>query len=176
MSQIWNIDPSHTSLEFAVRHMMISTVRGSLKVSGGTVQLSTNNELLGVEAQIDASTINTGDAQRDGHLNSADFFDSATHPVIRFKSTNVTAQGNNQYKVTGDLTIRGKSKVITLEVETSQSAKDPWGNTKIAATGSTKISRKEWGLVWNQALETGGVLVSDEVKIVLDVQAAAPQA
>jgi polyisoprenoid-binding protein YceI len=172
MSQNWNIDPSHTSLEFAVRHMMISTVRGSFKVTGGTVELDENNALLGVEAQIDTSTVNTNDAQRDGHLNSADFFDSATHPTISFKSTNVSALGNNNYKVEGHLTIRGETKPITLDVETSATGKDPWGNTKIAASGTTKISRKEWGLVWNTALETGGVLVGDEVKISLDVQAA----
>ncbi len=176
MSQIWNIDPSHTSLEFAVRHMMISTVRGSFKVTGGTVELDPNGALLGVEANIETGSISTGDAQRDGHLNAPDFFDSVAHPVITFKSTSVAAVSNNTYKLEGHLTIRGEAKPVTLEVETSQTAKDPWGNTKIAATGTTKISRKEWGLVWNQALETGGVLVSDEVKITLDVQAAAPAA
>ena len=176
MSQIWNIDTSHTSLEFAVRHMMISTVRGSFKVTGGTVQLGDHNTLLGVEASIDTSSVNSGDAQRDGHLNAADFFDSATHPVISFKSTNVDSVSANTYKVTGDLTIRGETKSVVLDVETSQLAKDPFGNTKIAAEASTKISRKEWGLVWNAALETGGVLVSDEVKISLDIQAVAPKA
>lgn len=176
MSQIWIIDPSHTSLEFAVRHMMISTVRGSFKVTGGTVTLGDNHALLGVEATIETASISTKDAQRDGHLNSPDFFDSANHPTISFKSTGVSPLGGNNYKVEGHLTIRGEAKPVTLEVETSQAAKDPWGNTKIAASGSTKISRKEWGLVWNQALETGGVLVGDEVKITLDVQAAAPSA
>ncbi len=176
MSQNWNIDPSHTSLEFAVRHMMISTVRGSFKVTDGTVQISEDGKLLGVEANIETASINTKDPQRDGHLNAADFFDSATHPNISFKSTNVTATSTNNYNVEGHLTIRGETKPVTLEVETSQTAKDPWGNTKIAASGTTKISRKEWGLVWNQALEAGGVLVGDEVKITLDVQAAAPAA
>ena len=176
MSQTWNIDPSHTSLEFAVRHMMISTVRGSFKVSGGTVELDDQGKLLGVEANIETASVSTKDAQRDGHLNSPDFFDSANHPTISFKSTNVQASGDHNYKVEGHLTIRGETKPVTLDVETSQQAKDPWGNTKIAASGTTKISRKEWGLVWNTALETGGVLVGDEVKITLDVQAAAPSA
>jgi polyisoprenoid-binding protein YceI len=176
MSQTWNIDPSHTSLEFAVRHMMISTVRGSFKVSGGGVELDDQGKLLGVEATIETASVNTKDTQRDGHLNSPDFFDSANHPNITFKSTNVQANGDNNYKVEGHLTIRGETKPVTLEVETSQTQKDPWGNTKIAANGTTKISRKEWGLVWNAALESGGVLVADEVKITLDVQAAAPSA
>lgn len=176
MSQTWNIDPSHTSLEFAVRHMMISTVRGSFKVSGGGVELDEQGKLLGVEATIETASVNTKDAGRDGHLNAADFFDSATHPNITFKSTNIAALGDNNYKVEGHLTIRGETKAVTLDVETSATGKDPWGNTKIAASGTTKISRKEWGLVWNQALEAGGVLVGDEVKITLDVQAAAPAA
>jgi polyisoprenoid-binding protein YceI len=171
MSQVWNLDASHTSLSFSVRHMMISTVRGSLKLQGGHVTTDDTGKLESIEATVDVTSINTADGQRDGHLNSPDFFDSASHPTMTFKSTSITPKGANEYTVTGDLTIRGTTKPVTLEVETTETAKDPWGQTKIAATATGKINRKDWGLVWNQVLETGGMLVSEEVKLTLDVQA-----
>ena len=174
MSQTWNIDPSHTSVTFAVKHMVIATVRGSLKLTSGTAQMGDDGKLLGVEAVIDATTINTADAGRDGHLNSLEFLDTANHTALTFKSTGVQALGGNGYKVTGDLTIRGTTNPIILDVETTPAGKDPWGNTRMAATATGKLSRKEWGLVWNQTLETGGLLVSDEVKLTLDVQAVQP--
>ncbi len=175
MSQTWNLDTTHTSLAFSVRHLMIATVRGSLKVTGGSVQTDENGKLLGIEATIDATSINTGEAQRDGHLNAPDFFDTANHPTVSFKSTDIQALGGHEYKVTGDLTIRGTTNPVTLEVETTPViAKDPFGMTRVAASATGKISRKEWGLVWNQALELGGVAVSDEVKLTLDAQAVQP--
>ena len=171
MSQNWNLDASHTSLSFSVRHMMIATVRGQLKLTGGMVQTDESGKLERIEAVIDATSINTSDAQRDGHLNAPDFLDTAAHPTLTFTSTGIEVVSSNEYKVTGDLTIRGTTKPVTLAVETSETAKDPWGQTKIAATAIGKINRKDWGLVWNQALEAGGVLVSDEIKLTLDVQA-----
>lgn len=171
MSQNWNLDASHTSLSFSVRHMMIATVRGQLKLTSGTVQTDESGKLEKIEAVIDATSINTADAQRDGHLNAPDFLDTAAHPTLTFSSTGIEAVGGNEYKVTGDLTIRGTTNPVTLSVETTETAKDPWGQTKIAATATGKINRKDWGLVWNQVLEAGGVLVSDEIKLTLDVQA-----
>jgi polyisoprenoid-binding protein YceI len=152
MSQIWNIDASHTSLDFAVKHMAISTVRGHFRALSGTVTTNDSGALEGIEASIDASSIDTKDAQRDGHLKSPDFFDVANHPTINFKSTNVQAKGGNEYTVTGDLSMHGITKPVTLEVETVPPIKDPWGLTRTAASASGKISRKEWDLTWNQVL------------------------
>jgi polyisoprenoid-binding protein YceI len=175
MSQNWNLDPSHTSISFAVKHMVIATVRGSMKLQSGKAVMDDNGKLLEFDATIDASSINTADAQRDGHLNSPDFLDTANHATLTFKSTSVQPKGDNEYAVTGDLTIRGTTNPVTLEVETTPAGKDPWGNPRIAASATGKLSRKEWGLVWNQALEAGGVLVSDEVKLTIDAQAVPAQ-
>ncbi len=168
----WNLDPSHTNVSFAVRHLMFATVRGHMNLADGTVQTDDNGKLISFEANINPATVNTGDAQRDGHLQSPDFFDVANHPSINFKSTSVTSTGNDNYTVSGDLTIRGTSKPVQLTITFNGSGKDPWGNTKASAEATSTINRKDWGLVWNQALETGGVLVSDEVKITIDAQAA----
>jgi polyisoprenoid-binding protein YceI len=176
MSQIWNIDASHTSLDFAVKHMAISTVRGHFRALSGTVTTNPSGALEGFEASIDASSIDTKDAQRDGHLKSPDFFDVANHPTINFKSTNVQAKGGNEYTVTGDLSMHGITKPVTLEVETVPPIKDPWGLTRTAASATGKISRKEWDLTWNQVLELGALLVSDEIKITLEVEAVIPPA
>lgn len=172
----WNIDTAHTSLEFAVKHMAISTVRGRLKATAGTVTTNDDGTLQSVEATLDASTIETGEVQRDGHLKSPDFLHAEEHPSLTFKSTNVQKTGANTYKVTGDLTIRGQAKPVTLEVETVDPIKDPYGMNRVAANATTKISRKEWGLTWNQVLELGALLVGDEVKVTLDVQAVRPAA
>jgi polyisoprenoid-binding protein YceI len=170
----WNIDPSHTDLEFSVRHMAISTVKGRFQALSGNVETDETGALKTVKVSVDTNSINTGDAQRDGHLKSPDFFDAAANPTVDFISTQVLSKGGNSYSVTGDLTMNGQTKPVTLEVETTPAIKDPFGLTRTAASGSGKISRKEWGLTWNQALELGGVLVSDEVKINLEVQAIIP--
>jgi polyisoprenoid-binding protein YceI len=170
----WNIDASHTDLEFSVRHMAISTVKGRFQALSGNVETDANGALKAVKVSVDANSINTGDAQRDGHLKSPDFFDTATNPTVDFVSTQVLSKGGNNYSVTGNLTMNGQTKPVTLEVETTPAIKDPFGLTRTAASGSGKISRKDWGLTWNQALELGGVLVSDEVKINLEVQAIIP--
>jgi polyisoprenoid-binding protein YceI len=170
----WNIDASHTDLEFSVRHMAISTVKGRFQALSGNVETDEAGALKAVTVSVDANSINTGDVQRDGHLKSPDFFDTATNPTVDFVSTQVLSKGGNNYSVTGNLTMNGQTKPVTLEVETTPAIKDPFGLTRTAASGSGKISRKEWGLTWNQALELGGVLVSDEVKINLEVQAIIP--
>jgi polyisoprenoid-binding protein YceI len=176
MSQIWNIDASHTSLDFAVKHMAISTVRGHFRALSGTITTTDSGALESIEANIDASSIDTKDAQRDGHLKSPDFFDVANHPTISFKSTNIQAKGGNEYTVTGDLSMHGITKAVTLEVETVPPIKDPWGLTRTAASATGKISRKEWDLTWNQVLELGALLVGDEVKLTLEVEAVIPPA
>ena len=170
----WNIDASHTDLEFSVRHMAISTVKGRFQALSGHVETDEADALKAVKVSVDANSINTGDAQRDGHLKSPDFLNTEANSTIDFVSTQVLSKGGNHYSVTGNLTLNGQTKPLTLEVETVPAIKDPFGLTRTAASGSGKISRKDWGLTWNQALELGGVLVSDEVKINLEVQAIIP--
>jgi polyisoprenoid-binding protein YceI len=168
----WNLDPAHSAAEFKVKHMMISNVKG--KFSGLTGKLTLNESDISkssVEASIPVATLNTGDEQRDGHLKSGDFFDAEKFPAMTFKSTRVVANGSGEGKVTGDLTVHGVTKQVTFEVEgPSAPGKDPWGNTRIGLSATTKINRKDFGLVWNAALETGGVLVGEDVTITLDVQ------
>ncbi len=168
----WKIDPAHSSADFKVKHMMISHVKGSFAgISGTLTEHATDASLSSVEASIDISTLSTGDAQRDGHLKSGDFFDAAQYPTMTFKSTTVTKKGEGEYSVAGDLTIHGVTKPVTFAVEgPSAPGKDPWGNTRIGLSATTKINRKDFGLTWNSALETGGVLVGEDVTITLDVQ------
>ena len=168
----WKLDPAHSAAEFKVRHMMISNVKGSLTGLTGTLTENTANPTSSsVEATIDVNTISTGDAQRDGHLKSADFFEAEKYPTMTFKSTEVKRKGEGEYAVTGDLTLHGVTRPVTFAVEgPSAPGKDPWGNTRIGLSATTKINRKDFGLAWNSALETGGVLVGEEVSLSLDVQ------
>ena len=168
----WNLDPAHSVAEFKVKHMMISNVKGTFSgLSGVLTEHATDSTLSSVEASVDVATINTHDAQRDGHLKSADFFDAEKFPKLTFKSTSVTKKGDAEYAVTGDLTVHGVTKPVTFAVEgPSEPAKDPWGNTRIGLSATAKINRKDFGLTWNSALETGGVLVGEDVIITLDVQ------
>jgi polyisoprenoid-binding protein YceI len=167
----WNIDPAHSSAEFKVKHMMISNVKGSFSgLSGVLTEHASDSTLSSVEASIPVATISTGDPQRDGHLKSADFFDAEKYPTLNFKSTKVVRQGDT-YEVTGDLTIDGVTKPVTFAVDgPSAPGKDPWGNTRIGLSATTKINRKDFGLGWNAALETGGFLVGEEIAITLDVE------
>jgi polyisoprenoid-binding protein YceI len=168
----YEIDPAHSSAHFKVRHMMISNVRGEFGKVAGTVQFDPHApEAAVISADIDVSSVNTREAQRDAHLKSPDFLDAAQYPTIHFQSKRVQQVGPGRYEVTGDLTIRGISREVVLKVDgpTSES-KDPWGYTRSGAEATTKISRKEFGLTWNQALEAGGVLVGDEVDISIDVE------
>jgi len=168
----WAIDPSHSEIQFKVKHLMISTVTGSFKEFGAEAELEGDDLSNGqVSFWANTASIFTNDEKRDAHLRSGDFFDSEKFEKLSFKSTKVEGSGNN-WKVTGDLTIKDVTKPVTLDVEWSGMAKDPWGNTKAGLNLSGKIDRKEFGLNWNAALEAGGVLVSDEVRILAEVQLA----
>jgi polyisoprenoid-binding protein YceI len=168
----YTIDPAHSTAGFKVRHLMVANVRGEFsKVSGAVVFDAANPANSRVEATIDASSIHTRDEQRDGHLKSPDFLDVEKFPNIQFVSTKVTKVGDGEWKVAGDLTIHGVTKPVTLDVEgPTPEMKDPWGNTKTGVSASTKINRKDFGLVWNVALETGGVLVGEEVQISIEAE------
>jgi polyisoprenoid-binding protein YceI len=168
----WNIDPAHSAAEFKVKHMMISNVKGSFSgLSGALSEHASDSTLSSVEASIPVATVSTGDPQRDGHLKSGDFFDAEKYATLNFKSTKVVRKGEGEYEVTGDLTIHGVTQPVVFAVEgPSAPGKDPWGNTRIGLSATTKINRKDFGLGWNAALETGGFLVGEEVSITLDVQ------
>jgi polyisoprenoid-binding protein YceI len=168
----WKLDPAHSAAEFKVKHMMISNVKGSFSnLSGVLIEDPVDPRQSSIEASIDVSTLSTGDAQRDGHLKSADFFDVEKFPTMTFKSTLVKKIGQHEHAVTGDLTLHGVTRPVTFAVEgPSAPGKDPWGNTRIGLLATTKINRKDFGLAWNAALETGGVLVGEDVSITLDVQ------
>jgi polyisoprenoid-binding protein YceI len=165
----WEIDTAHSAAQFTVRHMMMSNVRGQFDKVTGTVKLDDKDATKSaVEIAIDASTINTREPKRDAHLKSPDFFDVAKYPQITFKSTKIAKKGAG-YKVTGDLTMHGVTKPVTLEVEApAQTAKTPFGQTIRGFTATGKLNRKDWGLTWNKALEAGGVLVGDEVQLQID--------
>jgi polyisoprenoid-binding protein YceI len=168
----WNIDPAHSVAEFKVKHMMISNVKGHFAKVKGALTLDQSD--LGksrVEAEIEAGSIETRDAQRDAHLKSADFFDVEKFPTLSFKSTRINLVRDGELSVEGDLTIHGVTRQVIFSVEgPTPPAKDPWGNTRVAVSATTKINRKDFGLGWNSALETGGLLVGEEVTITLDVQ------
>jgi polyisoprenoid-binding protein YceI len=168
----WTIDPAHSVAEFKVKHMMISNVKGQFSGVSGTLSLDAKDiTRSSVTATIDATSINTRESQRDAHLKSADFFDVEKFPTLEFKSTRVTPSGDHELKVEGELTIHGVAKAVTFAVEgPSEPGKDPWGKQRIGLTATTKINRKDYGLTWNAALETGGILVGEEVTITLDVQ------
>jgi polyisoprenoid-binding protein YceI len=172
MKTTYEIDPAHSSAQFTVRHMMITNVRGGFSsIKGTAVYDAENPGASTVEATIDASTINTLDAQRDGHLKSADFLDVEKYPAITFKSTSVSYTGPGEGKISGDLTIHGVTKPVVLNVEgPSAEGKDPWGGTRVGASATTKIKRSDFGLTWNAALETGGIMVGDDLKIEIDLQ------
>ena len=168
----WNVDASHTSVGFSVKHMMVSKVKGSFSGVQGTIE-GNPEDLTGatVNFTIDANTINTNAEDRDNHLRSGDFFDAETYPTLTFVSTEIVKTDDDEYEVTGDLTIKDVTKPVTLEVEFEGTGVNPWGVQVAAFEVEGKISRKEFGLTWNQALEAGGVLVGDDIKISIDLQA-----
>jgi len=168
----WNIDPAHSAAEFKVKHMMISNVKGKFSGLSGVLHLNEKDVTQSsVEASIDVTTVNTQEPQRDGHLKSADFFDVEKFPVMTFKSTAVKNVAKGELAVTGDLTLHGVTKAVTFAVEgPTPPNRDPWGNLRIGLSATTKINRKDFGLTWNTALETGGVLVGNDVAITLDVE------
>ncbi len=164
----WGLDPAHSEVQFKVKHLMISTVTGQFKVVSGEVETDNDDFAnASVYFKADAASVDTGSEQRDGHLRSGDFFDAENHPHIEFKASGYNAA---EGKISGDLTIRDVTKPVTLDVEFSGTNKDPWGNQKAGFSLSGKINRTDFGLVWNAGLEAGGVLVSEEVRIVAEVQ------
>ncbi len=168
----WQVDTAHSSAAFAVRHMMITTVRGTFNITSGRIVFDpANPAAAAVEATLDAASVNTGVTDRDNHLRSADFFDAANHPAIMFKSTSVKPTGENTAEITGDLTMRGTTRPVILKAEFLGQGKGMDGKTRAGFVASTKINREDWGLTWNVLLEAGGVLVSKEVNIELDIQA-----
>ena len=168
----WSVDPTHSHVEFAVRHMMIATVKGRFAEVEGTIVLDEANPAnSSVEARIAAASIDTREDKRDAHLRSADFFDAENHPYLAFKSTRVETDGDGNFTAYGDLTIRGTTHPVALEGEYLGSNKSPYGFQVAGFSAKTKLNRRDYGLAWNAALETGGVLVGDEVKISLEIEA-----
>jgi polyisoprenoid-binding protein YceI len=169
----WQIDPVHTTVGFTVRHMTISSVRGQFDKVAGTISANSNDPASAViEATIDTASIDTRSADRDSDLKSPNFLDVAKYPTMTFKSKKVEAAGLGKYKVVGDLTLHGVTKEVTLAVEVAGAPiKDPWGNTRAGAFATTTISRKDFGLMWNKIIETGGAVISDAVSVEINVEA-----
>ena len=166
----WSIDPTHSEVGFKVKHMMFTNVSGKFKTYDA--EITTENDDFTkseISFSADINSIDTNNTDRDNHLKSADFFDAENHPKLTFKSLSLTKSGD-EYQLTGELTLHGITKTVKLDAEVSGLLKDPWGNTKVAMNISGKINRKDWGLNWNSALETGGVLVGEEVKLIIDLQ------
>ena len=167
----WDIDAGHSTVGFAVKHAVVATTRGKFtKYTGGATIDAANPEASSLWVEIDASSVDTGNEQRDGHLQSPDFWNAAENPTISFKSTAVKVKGD-EIVTTGDLTIGGKTNVVDITWEFGGVAKDPWGNVKAGFEGTATINRSDWGITWNAALETGGFLISDKVKLVLEIEA-----
>jgi polyisoprenoid-binding protein YceI len=168
----YDLDPSHTRIGFAARHAMVATVHGRFGIWSGNVHLDgADPSKSSAEILIDASSIDTSNDQRDGHLRSPDFLDVANHPTITFRSTGVYPVDAETFRMTGDLAIRGTTRPVTIELEYQGAATDPFGNFRVGFEGKSVINRKDWGLVWNATLETGGVLVGDKVKLEFDLSA-----
>ena len=171
-AETWSIDADHSSVGFTVRHMMVSNVKGSFGTFSGTVEVDEKDSAGSkVAVTIDAASINTGVAKRDEHLRSADFFDTARYPTMTYVSKKVEKSGKDRLKVYGDLTLRGVTRPVVLDVEGPTAAyRDPWGKTRRGASATAAINRRDFGLTWNKVIEAGGVLVGDEVKIILEME------
>ena len=167
----WELDTAHSSIEFVARHLMVTKVRGGFGEFSGTIDVADNPTESKVSIQVTMDSVSTGSADRDGHLKSPDFFDVENHPTMTFESTQVIDKGDG-YQMVGDLTVRGVTKPLTLDVDYLGVMTDPWGNAKAAFSASGEVDREDWGLTWNAALETGGVLVSKTAKLEIEVQAA----
>jgi polyisoprenoid-binding protein YceI len=174
VTRVYTIDPVHSDVSFSVRHMMLSKVRGQFRVVSGTIELGGTGDLpTALTAEIDASSIDTRDEQRDGHLKSADFLDVAMHTHLRFASTSIVPGTGNTFEIIGNLEIHGVQQMVTVKAEVAGHTTDPWGNDRIAYSATTRINRKDYGLLWNQPLETGGILVGEDIDIHLEIQAIA---
>ena len=168
-SGTWNIDPSHSAVEFSVRHL-VGKVRGQFKSFSGTIEVGEDALASRVEANIDLASVDTGDEKRDAHLRSPDFFDVGNNPSMTFRSTEVRADGDG-YTVVGDLSLKGVNRSVELNLEFNGISPDPWGGLRAGFTATTELSRKEFGLEWNMALEAGGFMVGDKVKVTLEIEA-----
>jgi polyisoprenoid-binding protein YceI len=166
---VWNVDPSHSRVGFVGRHLMIAKVRGEFRDFSGAVHVADDPLHSTVEATVDLGSVDTGDDKRDEHLRSSDFFTVDQHPQMQFRSTGIKEDGGD-YVLFGDLTIKGVTRQVEFDLDFEGVSADPWGGTRAGFTAETEINRKDWGLEWNVALETGGVLVGDKVKIQLDVE------
>ncbi|MCS7061156.1 MAG: YceI family protein [Anaerolineae bacterium] len=167
----WSLDTSHSSVEFAVKHMMITTVRGQFARFNAAIQVDEHRlENSSLEATVEVASIDTHDANRDKHLLSSDFFDAATYPTMTFRSKRIEKAGEGQYRLIGDLTIRGVTREVAFNLTDEGKGKDPWGNQRWGLTAEAQINRKDWNLSWNVALETGGWLVGEQVKIRLEIE------
>jgi polyisoprenoid-binding protein YceI len=172
----WTIDPSHTQIEFSVRHMGLSTVRGRFNDFGGTVTTDERGVPTAVAVDLETASIDTNNADRDAHLRSGDFFDADAHPTIAFRSTAVRALAGGDFEVVGDLTMQGVTRSVSLSAEVGEPIRDPWGQLRRAAVVGGKLNRKDFGLVWNQILEAGALLVGEEVRLSFDVQVTTREA
>jgi len=171
-TQIWQIDSAHSGIHFAVRHLVIAKVRGQFSRWTGALTVPDGDfSRATVDVTIDATSIDTGVADRDAHLKSADFFDVARFPELTFRGRRVEAKGDDRFALVGDLTIRGTTREVALDVESAGQTKDPWGNVRAGFAARTAVDRKEFGLTWNQALETGGVMVGEKIEIEIEVEA-----
>lgn len=167
----WAIDPTHSEIGFKVKHMMFTNVSGKFEKYHGVIESSGDSfENTSVEFTAETASVTTGNADRDAHLVSADFFDAANFPELKFVSTSFTSSGSENFIMKGDLSLHGVTKPVTLDVEFGGLANDPWGNQKAAFIITGKINRKDWGLAWNVSLDTGGVLVSEEIRLNIEVQ------
>jgi hypothetical protein len=166
----WNVDPSHSTVGFTARHLMITKVHGTFKTFSGSITVGADPLQSSVEATVEMSSVHTGDDGRDGHLRTGDFFAVDKFPSMTLKSTGISSQGD-RYLMAADLTMKGVTKSVAFDLEFEGVSKDPWGNTKAGFTASAEINRKDWGLEYNAVLETGGVVIGEKVKISLDVQA-----
>ncbi|MEU0335575.1 YceI family protein [Streptomyces sp. NPDC006193] len=168
----YTVDPAHSTIGFVARHAMVTNVKGGFHDFTGTLHLDGTDPTRSTAAlDVRMDSIDTGNADRDGHLKSSDFFRTDEFPTMTFRSTGVEALGEGEYRVTGDLSLLGVTKPLTIDVEFNGAARDPFGNERVGFEGRAEILRSEWGLTWNAALETGGVLVSDKIKLVFDVSA-----
>jgi polyisoprenoid-binding protein YceI len=167
----WTLDPGHTDVSFTARHLMVTKVRGRFPLASGSITIAPNPLDSSVEATIDVANVDSGDAARNEHLRSADFFDSADHPTATFRSTKVEAEGDGTYRLLGDLTIKDVTRPVTLELEYLGTISSPWGDQRAGFSATTEVSRKDWGLEWNVVLEGGGVVVSDKVRLQIDAEA-----
>jgi polyisoprenoid-binding protein YceI len=166
MKQVYEVDPYHTSVEFAGKHMMVTTVRGRFREFTGQVEVEDDDPTTAVvRFTIKTASLDTGVDQRDQHLRSADFFDVEKYPEIRYRSTSVERLGQNRYRVIGDLTIRDQTRPVSLEVEVEERFTDPYGNQRVGVSATGKLNRRDWGLTWNQVLEAGRLLVGDQIKL-----------